>query len=486
VILAAAAVALAALPAGAQTTPAGQSKSRMKWTRPKGLAAPREAAGNRRASASEPIADEDATEAEASRLRPTHEPKLQPSPSIKIKSTPDAEAEEAAAEPSEPEQSDESSSGEPSPREAGPREANPRATPSAPAGDGMQILAEATRKSKTAADEAAYSEVIEQCTAALDAGLRPELRAHAARLEAWARNRRGEVWAEAGKAQESLAEFDLAVKLDPTRWRAVHNRGVSLAEMGQYEEAIRDFDRTIKLNPKYATAWFNRGELRYEQGDVRGSLDDYNAALRINPADAAALNSRGHAYYRLDRFRDAVNDYSEAIRLDGKNAAAYTNRGDLYADVGMFEDAARDYRTAIEINPELGRAYQSAAWLMATCPDERYRDARQALASAEKAIQIDGEADAFYLETLAAAQANAGKFDDAAATQRKALEAALGEHKSRAQKKLSQYERRVAYRESPRRVAQAQLPPSGSQRIAGRAPDRRPSRVGGSPARSKR
>ncbi|MBC7853201.1 MAG: tetratricopeptide repeat protein, partial [Pirellulaceae bacterium] len=194
--------------------------------------------------------------------------------------------------------------------------------------------------------------------------------------------------------------------------------------------------------------WFNRGELRYEQGDFNGAVQDYSQALRIAPKDAAAYNSRGHAYYRLGGIREAMRDYDQAVRLNPRDAAILTNRGDAHAFQGNYALAAQDFREAIRLDNQLGRAYQSAAWLMATCPDQRFRSPQLGLDSAKKAIELDGDEDFRYLETLAAAYANAGQFEEARQTQAQALEKAPEQDLARFKRRLDLYSANRPYRES--------------------------------------
>jgi tetratricopeptide (TPR) repeat protein len=278
---------------------------------------------------------------------------------------------------------------------------------------------------------------------------------YARRLMAWAHNRRGEVRAEADEQETALEDFEAAVSLDDSKWRYVHNRGVSHATLGHYPKAIADFNQTLKMNPNYSNAYFNRGELRYEEHDFVGAIGDYTQAIKLDPRDGTAYNSRGHAHYRLHEFREALADYHQAVRLDPTNAAAYTNRGDMYADFGRWANATSDYRTAMKLNPSLGRAYQSAAWLLATCPEEAFRSTNGAMLAARKAVELDGETDYRYLETLAAAEANAGYFGDAIDTQAGALAIAPADYRQSAESRLRLYQRRTAYREAPRNLAQA-------------------------------
>ncbi len=310
---------------------------------------------------------------------------------------------------------------------------------------GRPPVDEAFAKAKSASTDEDYTAVIDLCRQGMKAGLSKGYEAYARRLLGWAYNRRGETRAELKKDKEALADFEAAVECNPS-WRAVHNRGVSYASLGRIKQAMADFDRTIEMNAAYPNAYFNRGELKYDQGDFIGAVRDYTEALKLGEPDSATYNSRGHAFYRLKRFGDAMADYGEAIKLDPENAAALINRGDVFSDMGQYSEAAKDYRAAVRVNPQSGRAYQSAAWLMATCPDAHYRDEQLAIDAARRAIELDG-ADYRNLATLAAAQASAGLFAEAIETQEKAIAQARNTDVVTAEKMMSLYQRDIAYRD---------------------------------------
>ena len=102
------------------------------------------------------------------------------------------------------------------------------------------------------------------------------------------------------------------------------------------------------------------------------------------------------------------------------------SRADLLADLGRYEDALVDYAQAIDLNPKFEHAYRNGAWLLATCPDDSVRDAEGALAGAQAALDCGyGERHA-ALDTLAAALANAGRFEEAVGTIQQAIEVAPG------------------------------------------------------------
>jgi serine/threonine-protein kinase len=166
----------------------------------------------------------------------------------------------------------------------------------------------------------------------------------------------------------------------------------------------------------------------------------------LAPEESSYYNSRGHAYYRLGDVREALQDYTLALRIDSNSAEALTNRGDLYTDLGYYEKAVADYQNAVRSAPDSDRAYQSAAWLMATCPDSKWRSTDGALEAAAKAIELGGNGDPRYLDTLAAAQANAGNYATAQRILQRAIQIADKSTEGHYRTRLALYEKQQPYR----------------------------------------
>jgi tetratricopeptide (TPR) repeat protein len=111
----------------------------------------------------------------------------------------------------------------------------------------------------------------------------------------------------------------------------------------------------------------------------------------------------------------------------------------------------------VTLNPNLAAAYRDLAWLRATCPNEKYRDAKKVFENASRAYQLSGGKEWSYLVTLAAAYAESGDFDKAKEWEAKAIELAAtdkavkAKDKAEARSRLELYEQGKPYREEPKK-----------------------------------
>jgi cytochrome c-type biogenesis protein CcmH/NrfG len=146
---------------------------------------------------------------------------------------------------------------------------------------------------------------------------------------------------------------------------------------------------------------------------------------------------------------EAKKGEPEPNRPEPTDAAGFVKRGDDYVDEGEYDRAIADYKEAIRLAPDDEEAYNSLAWLLATCTEERVRDGKQAVELATKACELTKWEDADTLSTLAAAEAECGHFAEAVKWQKKALK--LGFEKTEdtkaARDQLRLYEAGKPYRE---------------------------------------
>ncbi|MDZ4656872.1 MAG: tetratricopeptide repeat protein [Bythopirellula sp.] len=287
-----------------------------------------------------------------------------------------------------------------------------------------QLLIEAHNASTCAKTETDLSEVIDKSIAALRLGVKGENKKFATQLISWSLNRRGQVYADADKPELADADFEEALHFDPSNWRAQHNRGVSYAEAGKFAEAFDDFNRVIETNPKFAKAYTNRATLFVQAGDLESAEEDYKKACQLDKKLVSARLGLARACHLSGRWDEALEHFTAAAKLDPENPGILCSRGDLLADMGEYSEALASYALAIEVKPSFGHAYRNGAWLLATCPNEEFRDPKNAILGAKQALETEYGERHVALDTLAAALASAGEFDEAITTLEEAIELA--------------------------------------------------------------
>ncbi len=126
----------------------------------------------------------------------------------------------------------------------------------------------------------------------------------------------------------------------------------------------------------------------------------------------------------LGRTEEAEREFHEALRCCAGDTQALASLGNLRYRQGRKAEALKLFEEVLRTVPDKVPVLANAARILTTSGDAGLRDGRKAVLYAEKAAQLSDHADASVLSTLAAAYAEAGRFDEAVKTAREALERA--------------------------------------------------------------
>jgi tetratricopeptide (TPR) repeat protein len=187
----------------------------------------------------------------------------------------------------------------------------------------------------------------------------------------------------------------------------------------------------------------------YQRNRVwQNELTLWEDAVAKSPLYERPHNNLGIALQLVGRTEEAIAHYQEALRINPDYVRAHYNCALALAGLGRFEEAVTHHQEALRIQPDFAGAHNNLAWLLATCPDAAVRDGRRALAHAMRAIQLAGDDDVMILDTLAAAHAELGDFDEAVRWQERAVRMASGRTKDVLAARLGLYKQGQPYRGS--------------------------------------
>jgi len=203
----------------------------------------------------------------------------------------------------------------------------------------------------------------------------------------------------------------------------------------------------------HATADYLVGNSFLNSGRVDEAITQYQKAVEIQPGNVMAHYSLGYALLKTRRLDEAMLQLQMALRIQPDLALAHCDLGDALLQKGRVSEAIAHWQRAIEIDPQYLEAQNNLAWVLATWPEASFRNGAQAVKYAERACELTHHGVTPMLGTLAAAYAEAGRFDDAIATAEKACALATksGDQDlfKRNQKLLALYLKHLPYRESP-------------------------------------
>jgi tetratricopeptide (TPR) repeat protein len=236
-------------------------------------------------------------------------------------------------------------------------------------------------------------------------------------------NNLGIVLLRVGESQKAKEQFEQALRIDPDLAEAHNNLGAELDRQGRTQEAIGHFEQAVRAKPDYIEAHNNLASALWAggKGNVEEAMGHWEQALRIQPDNVEAHNHLGIALARHGRIQEAIGHWEQVVRIQPGHAEAHNNLGIALVRLGKVQEAIGHWDQAIRADPDFAEAQRNLAWQLATAVPAEGGDPARAVTLARRACELTANREPTYLDTLAAAYAAAGHFDEAIATAQNAI-----------------------------------------------------------------
>lgn len=222
-----------------------------------------------------------------------------------------------------------------------------------------------------------------QNAAAIDGSLIPHplVRRKSREHEAWIQERFAKALEQAGDIGAAIYHYSTALQLDPTSADVAQKLGELHFSKQEWQEAILAIEKALALNPDDAKSHYRLAQLLARVGRPDEARIHFEIALAQNPGNALV-------HFGFAAFLESSQEVKGAVSL---------------------------YRKGLSLQPGNNLAKNNLAWILSTSYDEEVRDPKAGLALARELNKATGDKLVNILDTLGAAEAAAGNYEEAVA-----------------------------------------------------------------------
>jgi serine/threonine protein kinase/Flp pilus assembly protein TadD len=194
------------------------------------------------------------------------------------------------------------------------------------------------------------------------------------------------------------------------------------------EEGVGYYRVLVALRPHSPVIYLNLGGLMEILGRLDEAIAYYRMVIERDPKNAGGaytaltglLHRKGHA-------DEAIATLRKAIALYPDDPGIREDMGIAFAHIGRLDEAIAEYKEALRLKPDSAKAHNNVAWLLATCPDPKFRDAPRAVTLGKRAVELAPDKGACW-KTLGTAYYRAGDWKAAVEALTKSEELSPGRY----------------------------------------------------------
>jgi Flp pilus assembly protein TadD/4-amino-4-deoxy-L-arabinose transferase-like glycosyltransferase len=188
-------------------------------------------------------------------------------------------------------------------------------------------------------------------------------------------------------------------------------RGLQFRADGDLDRAEAEYRQALAVDPDSSDAAHGLAVILMDRGRPAAALPLLRDSLTQGPSDPNRHYNLGLALASLGRWSEARAPLEEAVRLAPNLAGAQAMLGMASEASGDLGAAVIAYRATLALQPNHMQVMNNLAWILATAPDPTVRNGPEAVALARASASRHRSTS--NLDTLAAALAASGRFEEA-------------------------------------------------------------------------
>ena len=197
------------------------------------------------------------------------------------------------------------------------------------------------------------------------------------------------------KLEAAEQAFDRAIKLDSDSSSALLQRARVWAMRGDRPEAIADLDKAIRIAPDEVVPLVLRARIHQQAGDSERAAADLERVLAKHPDHPAAIELRGLIAAERNDYPAAIRDFRKLVTQKPDDAVLMGQLGMLYLAAKQPRQAIKRFTRSIELDDK-----NFASWRGRSDAEISIGDHKAARSDLEKALELQPD-DSGVLNNLA-------------------------------------------------------------------------------------
>lgn len=167
----------------------------------------------------------------------------------------------------------------------------------------------------------------------------------------------GVAYADLGKRQEAIQQYQLAIKL-PTgsHGETDHLSHFNLANLYLKEDkdnkSLQHYKNAIKIKTNFQDAYINYAIIMAKMSQYDKARTNLLKAIRMDNKSPKAYNNLGFVLIKTNQYRDAITYFNKALNYDNNYLAAIRNLGISYKKINNYSKSIKYFKRALKMEPK--------------------------------------------------------------------------------------------------------------------------------------